>query len=230
MIELRNLYRRFVAGDVETTALRDVSIKVDAGEFVAVMGPSGCGKSTLLNILGLIDKPSSGEYIFDGVDVTSMAENKLVEVRKHNVGFIFQSFNLIEDLTVVENVELPMMYQRISKQERRGRALEILEKVDLAHRASHRPEHLSGGQQQRVAIARAIVAKPKILLADEPTGNLDTKNGNDVMRMLEELSGSGMSIVMVTHSREEGSRAHRMIDMLDGEITQHVETKMHSEG
>lgn len=218
MIKLNRINRAFQAGDIETLALNDVSFEVKKGEFVAVMGPSGCGKSTLLNVLGLIDSPTSGEYYFDGDEVAKWSEADLVELRKQNIGFIFQNFNLIDDLTVYENIELPLLYLKLPKEEQRKRANAALAKIDLSHRANHRPDQLSGGQQQRVAIARAIVSQPKVLLADEPTGNLDTKNGDDVMAMLEFFAQNGMTIIMVTHSEAEGERAHRVIRMLDGKV------------
>lgn len=205
---------------METAALNDVNIEILEGEFVAVMGPSGCGKSTLLNIVGMIDTPNSGEYYFDNQEVGQQSENDLVDLRKKNIGFIFQNFNLIDSLTVQENVSLPLLYLNVPKKQREISVREALELVDLNGRAKHKPQELSGGQQQRVAIARAVVSDPKLILADEPTGNLDTKNGDDVMNMLGVLKEQGASILMVTHSPEHGSRADRIIEMLDGHIVQ----------
>lgn len=218
MIKLSQISKTFRAGNVETTALNDVSLQIDEGEFVAVMGPSGCGKSTLLNIIGLIENPDSGSYNFNGHELAGLSENDLVDFRKENIGFIFQAFNLIDDHTVFENVELPLVYAGIPKKERAVRVREVLELVDLAHRADHRPGQLSGGQQQRVAVARAVVCDPKLILADEPTGNLDSKNGEEVMQMLEILNQEGATILMVTHSPTHGERAHRTIHMLDGKV------------
>ena len=218
MIKLNNLSKVYRTAYMETTALHNINIHIGKGEFVAVMGPSGCGKSTLLNVVGMIDSPSSGEYLFDGVEVGQSSENELVTVRKENVGFIFQNFNLIDDLTVAENVDLPLLYLGIAKKERQARVQEALELVGLETRAKHKPQELSGGQQQRVAVARSVVSQPKLILADEPTGNLDTKNGDDVMAMLDRLKQKGVTILMVTHSPEHGQRADRIIQMLDGEV------------
>lgn len=218
MIKLNQISKTFRAGDIETTALNEVSIDIQEGEFVAVMGPSGCGKSTLLNIVGLIENPDSGSYNFAGHELAGLSENELVDFRKENIGFIFQAFNLIDDHTVFENVELPLVYAGMPKKERADRVREVLELVDLAHRADHRPGQLSGGQQQRVAVARAVVCDPKLILADEPTGNLDSKNGEEVMQMLEILNQEGATILMVTHSPAHGERAHRIIHMLDGKV------------
>ena len=218
MIKLSNLSKAYRTEYMETTALNNINIHITKGEFVAVMGPSGCGKSTLLNVVGMIDDPSSGDYYFDGQEVGHRSENDLVDLRKKNIGFIFQNFNLIDDLSVSENVDLPLLYMGLSKAERRQRVADALELVGLANRADHKPQELSGGQQQRVAVARAIVSKPKLILADEPTGNLDTKNGDDVMNLLRELKESGVTILMVTHSPEHGQRADRIIEMLDGEV------------
>jgi putative ABC transport system ATP-binding protein len=218
MIDLRSVSKIFRGVDVETHALNDVSMNVNAGEFVAVMGPSGCGKSTLLNIVGMIDTPTSGAYLFDGRDVSRKSEEELVELRRSHVGFIFQSFNLIDDLSVYENVELPLVYNDRPKRERKIRVREALELVGLADRARHTPRQLSGGQQQRVAIARAIVCDPKLVLADEPTGNLDTANGTEVMDMLEALNEQGATVLMVTHSPAHAARAHRIVNLRDGEI------------
>jgi putative ABC transport system ATP-binding protein len=218
VITLKHINKSYRADNLETAALADVSLQIDQGEFVAVMGPSGCGKSTLLNILGMIDTPSSGEYVFAGQDVAQWSENRLVELRKRNLGFIFQSFNLIDDLTVYENIELPLLYQNAPRAMRKARVREVLELVDLHARARHKPAQLSGGQQQRVAVARAVVTDPKLILADEPTGNLDTKNGEEVMGMLDILNQQGTTILMVTHSDVNAMRAHRIVRMLDGSI------------
>jgi putative ABC transport system ATP-binding protein len=218
MIRLANICKLYRTSDIETTALDKVSLRVEQGEFVAVMGPSGCGKSTLLNIIGLIDTPTSGEYVLDGTEVSRYPESRLTDVRKRTVGFIFQSFNLIDDLTVQENVELPLLYQGMARNARRTRVREVLELVGLQSRARHRPSQLSGGQQQRVAVARAVVGDPKLIVADEPTGNLDTKNGEDVMDMLTTLNEQGATIVMVTHSPSHAERAHRLVNLLDGQI------------
>jgi putative ABC transport system ATP-binding protein len=218
MITLKNLNKVYRTAYMETTALNNINLHIAKGEFVAVMGPSGCGKSTLLNVVGMIDSPSSGQYLFDGEEVGDRSENDLVDLRKQNIGFIFQNFNLIDDLSVEENVDLPLLYLGLSKAERKQRVAKALELVDLAHRARHKPQELSGGQQQRVAVARSIVSEPKLILADEPTGNLDTKNGDDVMNMLRMLSERGTTILMVTHSPEHGERADRSINMLDGEV------------
>ena len=218
MINLTNISKIFLTESVETHALDSVSLHVERGEFVAIMGQSGSGKSTLLNIVGMLDHIDQGEYIFDGQDISGFTENKLADIRKDNIGFIFQSFNLIDELTVFENVELPLVYQGIAKKEREQRVLAILEKVDIAHRKDHYPQQLSGGQQQRVAVGRAIVAEPKMLLADEPTGNLDSKNGEEVMKLLAQLNREGVTIVMVTHSDHHANYAHRVINVLDGHI------------
>ncbi len=219
MIELKNLSKVYRTAYMETTALNNINIQIGKGEFVAVMGPSGCGKSTLLNVVGMIDSPSGGEYYFDGEEVGHRSENELVDLRKQNIGFIFQNFNLIDDLSVHENVDLPLLYLGIPKKERRERVDKALELVGLESRARHKPLELSGGQQQRVAVARSVVGDPKLILADEPTGNLDTKNGDDVMNMLKMLKNKGVTILMVTHSPEHGARADRIIEMLDGEVS-----------
>ncbi|MCH2357869.1 MAG: ABC transporter ATP-binding protein, partial [Pseudomonadales bacterium] len=211
MIRLKNLSKVYRTAYMETTALDQVNIHIGKGEFVAVMGPSGCGKSTLLNIVGMIDSPSGGEYWFNGEEVGSRSENELVDVRKHNIGFIFQNFNLIDDLSVHENVDLPLLYLGLSRKERRAKVDEALELVGLESRAKHKPQELSGGQQQRVAGARSVVGDPKLILADEPTGNLDTKNGEDVMNMLRMLQQRGVTILMVTHSPQHSERADRII-------------------
>jgi putative ABC transport system ATP-binding protein len=222
MISLASVSKRYRTTDLETTALNDVNIEIDKGEFVAVMGPSGCGKSTLLNIVGLIDSPTSGHYLLDGEDVARYGEDQLTDVRMHSVGFIFQNFNLIDDLTVEENVELPLIYQNMARAARRSRVREVLELVDLKPRARHKPTQLSGGQQQRVAVARAVVSDPKLIVADEPTGNLDTRNGEDVMDMLATLNQQGATILMVTHSPSHAGRAHRLINLLDGRVVPNV--------
>src|SRR5690606_8761316 len=213
--DLRKLYRTDL---VETTALDDVSLKVEDGQFVSIMGPSGCGKSTLLHILGLIDTPSGGTYRFLGEDVSRYPESKRSKIRKRNIGFVFQSFNLIDELTVYENVELPLVYAKVPAAERKVKVDAVLERMDIAHRRDHFPAQLSGGQQQRVAVARAVVNKPNLILADEPTGNLDSVNGNEVMRILSSLHDDGTSILMVTHSAENAAFSQRTIRMLDGKV------------
>ncbi len=218
MITLKNIRKLYRADNIETAALDNVNLQIDEGEFVAVMGPSGCGKSTLLNILGMIDTPSEGEYLFCGENVAPYPESRLVELRKRHLGFVFQSFNLIDDLTVYENVELPLLYQNIARSKRKARVREVLELVDLRAREKHKPAQLSGGQQQRVAVARAVVGDPKLILADEPTGNLDTRNGEEVLGMLDTLNQQGATVLMVTHSHEHASRAHRIVNMLDGHV------------
>jgi putative ABC transport system ATP-binding protein len=218
VIELQNISKHYRADSIETAALAEVSLRIDPGEFVAVMGPSGCGKSTLLNIIGMIDSPSEGEYFFRGEDIARLPDRRLVDLRKRYLGFVFQSFNLIDELSVYDNVELPLLYQNVPRARRRERVREVLELVNLQARAKHRPTQLSGGQQQRVAVARAVVTDPKLILADEPTGNLDTQNGEEVLGMLQTLSEQGATILMVTHSAEHAARAHRVINMLDGRI------------
>jgi putative ABC transport system ATP-binding protein len=219
MISLKNLSKVYRTDEVETTANRDMNLEVRKGEFVAVMGPSGCGKSTFLNIVGMLDSPSSGEYWFDGENIAGYPETRLSELRKNSIGFIFQSFNLIDELTVQENVELALLYHGdLSAVERRKRAQAALERVKIAHRARHMPSQLSGGQQQRVAVARAVVARPKLILADEPTGNLDTANGEEVMQLLTQMNDEGTTIVMVTHSHSHAQYAHRVVNLLDGAI------------
>lgn len=218
MIQLTKINKVFRTELVETYALEDVSLVIDRGEFVAIMGQSGSGKSTLLNIIGMLDQLDGGEYIFDGSDISHKTEGQLADIRKDNIGFIFQSFNLIDELTVYENVELPLVYQGVAKKEREQRVTAVLEKVNIAHRKDHYPQQLSGGQQQRVAVGRAIVAKPKMILADEPTGNLDSKNGEEVMGLLAQLNQEGVTIVMVTHSEHHANYAHRTIHVLDGHI------------
>jgi len=219
MLSFRNLAKTYRTDEVETTALRDINLDVTTGEFVAVMGPSGCGKSSFLNIVGMLDSPTAGEYWFDGKDISRHAESQLADLRKSAIGFVFQSFNLINELDVRENVELALLYHKdISARERRRRADEALERVKISHRARHRPSQLSGGQQQRVAVARAVVAGPKLILADEPTGNLDTANGEEVMQLLTELNGQGTTILMVTHSHSHAEYAHRIVNLLDGAV------------
>ena len=219
MISFKHLAKVYRTDEVETTALRDINLEVGKGEFVAVMGPSGCGKSTFLNIVGMLDAPSGGEYWFDGQNIAGYSEGRLAELRKSAIGFVFQSFNLIDELNVQENVELALLYHSdVSAGERKKRANEALERMKIAHRARHMPSQLSGGQQQRVAIARAVVARPKLILADEPTGNLDTVNGEEVMQLLTQLNDEGTTIVMVTHSHSHSQYAHRVVNLLDGAI------------
>ncbi len=218
MIKTEQLKKIFRTDEVETTALNDVDLQVKKGEFVAVMGPSGCGKSTLLNILGLLDNPSGGQYYFDGKEVSKYRERQRTNMRKGNVGFVFQSFNLIDELNVYENVELPLLYLRMPGYERRRKVNAILDRMQISHRKRHFPQQLSGGQQQRVAVARSVVADPKLILADEPTGNLDSKNGEEVMKLLEELNTEGTTIIMVTHSPAHAERAQRVIHLFDGHI------------
>lgn len=218
MIKTEKLSMLFTTEEVQTKALNEVTLHVEQGEFVAIMGPSGCGKSTLLNILGTLDSPTSGSYFFEGKQVDKMNENQLTALRKNNLGFIFQSFNLIDELTVYENVELPLVYMGIKTAQRKEKVNKVLEKVNLLHRANHYPQQLSGGQQQRVAIARAVVTDCKLLLADEPTGNLDSVNGVEVMGLLSELNRQGTTIIIVTHSQRDATYAHRIIRLLDGQI------------
>ena len=218
MIKTEKLSMLFTTEEVQTKALNEVTLHVEQGEFVAIMGPSGCGKSTLLNILGTLDSPTSGSYFFEGKQVDKMNENQLTALRKNNLGFIFQSFNLIDELTVYENVELPLVYMGIKAAQRKEKVNKVLEKVNLLHRANHYPQQLSGGQQQRVAIARAVVTDCKLLLADEPTGNLDSVNGVEVMELLSELNRQGTTIIIVTHSQRDATYAHRIIRLLDGQI------------
>ena len=218
MIKTEKLSMLFTTEEVQTKALNEVTLHVEQGEFVAIMGPSGCGKSTLLNILGTLDSPTSGSYFFEGKQVDKMNENQLTALRKNNLGFIFQSFNLIDELTVYENVELPLVYMGIKTAQRKEKVNKVLEKVNLLHRANHYPQQLSGGQQQRVAIARAVVTDCKLLLADEPTGNLDSVNGVEVMELLSELNRQGTTIIIVTHSQRDATYTHRIIRLLDGQI------------
>jgi len=220
MIKLENIQKVFRTEEVETVALGGVSLEVKKGEFVAIMGPSGCGKSTLLNILGLLDNPTSGSYLLDGQDVGQLRESQRTKVRKGQIGFVFQSFNLIDELSVEENVELPLVYLGVPKKERRQRVAAILQRMAISHRAHHFPQQLSGGQQQRVAIARAVVAGPKLILADEPTGNLDSRNGHEVMQLLTQLWQEGTTVVMVTHSQRDASFAQRTVNLLDGQVVE----------
>jgi putative ABC transport system ATP-binding protein len=217
MIKINGLEKIYRTEEVETVALNKLSFEVKSGEFVAVMGPSGCGKSTLLNILGLLDDPDAGSFLFNGIEVSKFNERKRAELRKRNIGFVFQSFNLIDELTVFENVELPLIYLGMKSAERKQRVESILDKVQIMHRRNHYPQQLSGGQQQRVAVARAVVNNPKLILADEPTGNLDSSNGNEVMQMLSDLNETGTTIIMVTHSEHDARYSHRIIRMLDGQ-------------
>ncbi|MGV3592090.1 MAG: ABC transporter ATP-binding protein [Gammaproteobacteria bacterium] len=218
MIRLNAISKVHRSDEIETTALDRVSLDVDPGEFVAIMGPSGCGKSTLLNVMGLLDSPTSGSYTLNGQELAGLAESARADVRKHNIGVIFQSFNLIDELSVCQNIELALLYQDVPANERRQRVQDVMDKVGIATRANHYPQQLSGGQQQRVAIARAIVGTPKILLADEPTGNLDSRNGDEVMALLKALNAEGTTIIMVTHSEEYGRYGSRLVRMLDGRI------------
>jgi putative ABC transport system ATP-binding protein len=218
MLALKDISKIYRTTDVETVALDQVSLEIAAGEFVAIMGPSGCGKSTMLNILGLLDSPTSGGFEFFGQQIAAFDEKKLTRLRRDNVGFVFQSFNLIDDLTVAENVEVALIYRGVSSSDRRRRVAEALERVGIAHRAGHRPQQLSGGQQQRVAVARALVSTPKLILADEPTGNLDTANGDAVMALLTQAAQGGTTVVMVTHSLAHAAAAQRTIKLLDGRV------------
>jgi putative ABC transport system ATP-binding protein len=228
MIKSVNLKKVFTTDEVETTALNNISMEIREGEFVAVMGPSGCGKSTLLNILGLLDNPTEGEYIFGEQEVSKYSERQRAQLRKGSIGFVFQSFNLIDELTVFENVELPLLYLKVPSKERRKIVEEVLERMNIMHRRNHFPQQLSGGQQQRVAISRAIVAKPKVILADEPTGNLDSANGEEVMKLLAELNEEGTTIIMVTHSPYDANYSHRIINLFDGKIvTENIKEQFH---
>lgn len=216
MIKIKELEKYYRTEEVQTVALNKLTFDVKEGEFVAIMGPSGCGKSTLLNIIGLLDDPDGGSFVFNGVEVSGFNERKRADMRKHNLGFVFQSFNLIDELTVYENVELPLIYTGVKPADRKKRVEEVLEKMQIMHRKNHFPQQLSGGQQQRVAVARAVVNNPKLILADEPTGNLDSSNGNDVMELLTELNDQGTTVIMVTHSEHDAKYSHRIIRMLDG--------------
>lgn len=223
MIQLNNIRKVFRTEEVETIALGGVTMNVNVGEFVAIMGPSGCGKSTLLNILGLLDNPCEGSYKLAGAEVADLKERERTQIRKGQVGFVFQSFNLIDELNVEQNVELPLKYVGVPKKERAQRVEEMLRRMGLSHRAKHYPNQLSGGQQQRVAIARAVITNPKLILADEPTGNLDSKNGHEVMQLLSQLNAEGTAVVMVTHSQRDASFANRVINLFDGHIVESVE-------
>jgi len=223
MIKITDLEKIYRTEEVETIALNKLSIEVKEGEFVAVMGPSGCGKSTLLNILGLLDDPDGGSFIFNGIEVAHFNERKRADMRKHNIGFVFQSFNLIDELTVYENVELPLIYTGVKAAERKEKVEKVLDKMKIMHRRNHYPQQLSGGQQQRVAVARAVVNNPKLILADEPTGNLDSANGSEVMELLTDLNEQGTTIIMVTHSEHDAKFSHRIIRMLDGQtVTENI--------
>ncbi len=222
MIQIEKLDKVFRTDEVETVALNNVNFNVDNGEFVAVMGPSGCGKSTLLNILGLLDNPSEGSYKLNGTEVASLKEKERTRLRKGKIGFVFQSFNLIDELNVYENVELPLTYLGVPASERKRRVNEMLKRMNIGHRAKHFPQQLSGGQQQRVAIARAVITEPGLILADEPTGNLDSKNGAEVMELLTELNRQGTTIVMVTHSKHDAGYAHRVVHLFDGSIVANI--------
>lgn len=228
MIQAKNLSKLYLTDEVETTALNNINLHIRAGEFVAIMGPSGCGKSTLLNIMGLLDSPTSGSYQFLGNEVASFTERQRAGLRKGAIGFIFQSFNLIDELDVYENVELPLLYLKVSAEERKQRVNQVLEQMNIMHRRKHFPQQLSGGQQQRVAIARAVVTNPRLILADEPTGNLDSKNGEEVMNLLSQLNAAGTTIAMVTHSPYDANFAHRIINLFDGKIvTENVKEQFH---
>lgn len=218
MIKTENLQKVFRTDEVETWALRDVTIEIKEGEFAAIMGPSGCGKSTLLNIFGLLDNPTGGKYLLNGTDVSNYSESQLTDIRKGLVGFVFQSFNLIDELTVFENIELPLLYMKLPSSERKKKVNEAMDRMQITHREKHFPQQLSGGQQQRVAIARAVVAAPKLILADEPTGNLDSRNGEEVMTLLSDLNNAGTTIVMVTHNQHDADYASRIINLFDGQV------------
>ncbi len=218
MIKITDLEKVYRTEDIETVALNKLSFEVKQGEFVAIMGPSGCGKSTLLNILGLLDDPDGGSFVFNGQEIAHFSESKRAELRKRNIGFVFQSFNLIDELTVFENVELPLIYLGMKTSERKEKVEEVLKKMQVMHRRNHFPQQLSGGQQQRVAVARAVVNNPKLILADEPTGNLDSSNGNEVMQLMTELNDQGTTIIMVTHSEHDARYSHRIIRLLDGQL------------
>ena len=223
MIHIKNLEKIYRTEEVETVALNNLSIDIKEGEFVAIMGPSGCGKSTLLNILGLLDDQDEGSFVFNGIEVSKFNERKRADLRKRNIGFVFQSFNLIDELTVFENVELPLIYTGVKPADRKKRVEEVLDKMQIMHRRNHYPQQLSGGQQQRVAVARAVVNKPKLILADEPTGNLDSSNGNEVMQLLTDLNEQGTTVIMVTHSEHDARYSHRIIRMLDGQtVTENI--------
>ena len=226
MLKVKDLKKRFFTEEIETAALAGVSVEVKEGEFVAIMGPSGCGKSTLLNILGLLDNPTSGEYMLLDKEVGDLKERDRTYFRRGNIGFVFQSFNLIDEMNVSENIELPLIYMGVKPAERKERVQKMLERMDMTHRAKHFPQQLSGGQQQRVAIARALVSNPKLILADEPTGNLDSKNGQEVMNLLQELNREGTTVIMVTHSQHDASFAQRILCLFDGELVTDVRSRM----
>jgi putative ABC transport system ATP-binding protein len=228
MIKTENLKKIYTTEEVETTALNNVNFQVKEGEFVSIMGPSGCGKSTLLNLIGLLDNPSDGKYIFLDHEVSKYSERQRANLRKHNIGFVFQSFNLIDELTVSENIELPLLYQKVSVRDRKKRVDEVMEQMQIMHRRNHFPQQLSGGQQQRVAVGRAVVGNPKLILADEPTGNLDSAHGEEVMKMLLDLNESGTTIIMVTHSPTYAEYGHRVVHLFDGHIvTENLNGKFH---
>lgn len=228
MIKLKSLEKIYTTEEVETTALNTINLEIKSGEFVAIMGPSGCGKSTLLNILGLLDNPSGGEYFFGEHEVAKYSERQRAQLRKGSIGFVFQSFNLIDELTVFENVELPLLYLKVPASDRKKKVEEVLERMNIMHRRNHFPQQLSGGQQQRVAIARAVVAKPKMILADEPTGNLDSTNGEEVMKLLQELNDGGTTMIMVTHSPYDAGFAHRVVNLFDGKVvTENIKEQFH---
>ena len=226
MIKVSNLSKVFRTEEIETVALNGVSFEIKEGEFVAIMGPSGCGKSTLMNVLGLLDSPTGGSYELLGSEVSGLKEKERTNFRKGNIGFVFQSFNLIDELNVYDNIELPLKYLNISAAERKQRVTEIMKRMAISHRAKHYPQQFSGGQQQRVAIARAVVANPKLILADEPTGNLDSKNGKEVMTLLTELNADGTTIIMVTHSPKDAAVAQRTINLFDGQIVSDVKNEL----
>ncbi|WP_370977808.1 ABC transporter ATP-binding protein [Agaribacterium sp. ZY112] len=225
MIRLENINKIYRTADVETTALNNINLHIKQGEFLSIMGPSGCGKSTLLNTLGMLDSPSSGAYLFNGEDISKYSERRLAQKRKGHIGFIFQSFNLIDELSVAENIELPLLYQGMSSSKRKARVDEVMAQMNIAHRASHMPQQLSGGQQQRVAVARAISSRPDVILADEPTGNLDSKHGDEVMDILKQLNEGGTTILMVTHSQYHAEYANRMIHLFDGQLVSENQVK-----
>lgn len=228
MIRTNGLKKTYTTEDVETTALNNVNMQIQAGEFVSIMGPSGCGKSTLLNVLGLLDNPSDGEFFFLDEEVSGYSERQRANLRKNNIGFVFQSFNLIDELTVFENVELPLLYLGVGKSDRKERVESVLEHMQIMHRKNHFPQQLSGGQQQRVAVSRAVVSKPKLILADEPTGNLDSANGEEVMQMLVELNENGTTVLMVTHSPAYAEYGHRTIHLFDGHVvTENIKERFH---
>ncbi|MCP3928133.1 MAG: ABC transporter ATP-binding protein [Bacteroidetes bacterium] len=227
MIKLENLTKVYRTDEVETTALNEISFEIDSGEFVSVMGPSGCGKSTLLNVLGLLDSPAGGSYQFLEKEAANLNEKERAQIRKKNIGFVFQNFNLIEELTVFENIELPLLYNDVPAKERKEKVDEMISKVGISNRANHYPQQLSGGQQQRVAVARALINRPALILADEPTGNLDTSNGNEIMELLCELNDAGTTIIMVTHSSHDASYSDRIINLLDGEVISEGKAKAH---